>query len=47
MISVADVLRLISDKKSLELFRIVALTNSQPDTAADVLITKTKLTRRQ
>jgi predicted transcriptional regulator len=47
MISVADVLRLISDKKSLELFRIVVLTNSQPDAAADVLITKTNLTRRQ
>ena len=47
MISVADVLRSISDKKSLELFRIVVLTNSQPDTAADVLITKTNLTRRQ
>jgi predicted transcriptional regulator len=47
MISVADVLRSISDKKSLELFRIVILTNSQPDAAADVLITKTNLTRRQ
>ena len=47
MISVADVLRLISDKKSLELFRIVVLTNSEPDAAADVLITKTNLTRRQ
>jgi predicted transcriptional regulator len=47
MISVADVLRSISDKKSLELFRIVVLTNSQPDAAADVLITKTNLTRRQ
>jgi hypothetical protein len=46
MVSVADVLRSISDKKSLELFRIVVLTNSQPDTA-DVLITKTNLTRRQ
>ena|ERR1051325_5969255 len=47
MISVADVLRSISDKKSLELFRIVVLTNSEPDAAADVLITKTNLTRRQ
>ena len=47
MISVANVLRSISDKKSLELFRIVVLTNSQPDAAADVLITKTNLTRRQ
>ena len=44
---VADVLRLISDKKSLELFRIVVLTNSQPDAAADVLISKTKFSRKQ
>jgi predicted transcriptional regulator len=43
MISVADVLKAISDKRSLELFRIVALT--KPDT--DILISKTKLSRKQ
>src|SRR5918912_824832 len=43
MISVTDVLKAISDKKSFELFRIVALT--KPD--ADILISKTKLTRKQ
>jgi hypothetical protein len=43
MISVADVLEAISDKRSLELFRIVALT--KPDT--DILISKTKLSRKQ
>jgi predicted transcriptional regulator len=43
MILVADVLKAISDKRSLELFRIVALT--KPDT--DMLISKTKLTRKQ
>ena len=40
--SVADVLKAISDKKSLELFRIVALVNG-----TDVLISKIKLTRKQ
>src|SRR3982751_690775 len=43
MILVADVLKAISDNRSLELFRTVALT--KPDT--DILISKTKLTRRQ
>lgn len=43
MISVADVLKAISDKRSLALFRIVALTN--PNT--EILISKTKLTRKQ
>ena len=43
MISVVDVLKAISDKRSLELFRIVALT--KPDT--DILISKTKLSRKQ
>ena len=43
MILVADVLKAISDNRSLELFRIVALT--KPD--ADILISKTKLTRKQ
>jgi hypothetical protein len=43
IIFVADVLKAISDKWSLELFRIVALT--KPD--ADILISKTKLTRKQ
>ena len=43
MILVADVLKAISDNRSLELFRIVALT--RPD--ADILISKTKLTRKQ
>jgi hypothetical protein len=41
MISVADVLKAISDKRSLALFRIVALT--KPNTI--ILISKTKLTR--
>jgi hypothetical protein len=43
MILVADVLKAISDNRSLELFRIVAQT--KPDT--DILISKTKLTRKQ
>jgi predicted transcriptional regulator len=43
MILLADVLKAISDNRSLELFRIVALT--KPDT--DTLISKTKLTRKQ
>jgi hypothetical protein len=43
IIFVADVLKAISDKWSLELFRIVALT--KPD--ADILISKTKLTHKQ
>ncbi|MFL6315787.1 MAG: hypothetical protein ACJ73C_03480 [Nitrososphaeraceae archaeon] len=43
IIFVADVLKAISDKWSLELFRIAALT--KPD--ADILISKTKLTRKQ
>jgi predicted transcriptional regulator len=43
MILVADVLKAISDKRSLELFRIVALTKSD----TDILISKTKLTRKQ
>jgi predicted transcriptional regulator len=42
VVSVADVLKAISDKKSLELFRIVALVNG-----TDVLISKIKLTRKQ
>jgi hypothetical protein len=43
MIFVADVLKAISDNRSLGLFRIVAHT--KPDT--DILISKTKLTRKQ
>ena len=43
MISVADVLKAISDKKSLELFRIVVLVNQD----TDILISKTKLSRKQ
>jgi hypothetical protein len=43
MILVTDVLKVISDKKSLELFRIVAL--AKQDT--DIIISKTKLTRKQ
>jgi predicted transcriptional regulator len=41
-----DVLKVLSKEESLELLRIVALT--KPDTAsADIIITKTKLTRKQ
>ena len=40
--SVADVLIAISDKKSLELFRLVAVVN-----ATDVLVSKIELTRKQ
>src|SRR5918911_2174659 len=43
MISVADVLKAISDKTSLALLKIVALT--KPNT--EILIIKTKLTRKQ
>jgi predicted transcriptional regulator len=43
MTLVADVLKAVSDSKSLELFRIIALT--KPDT--DILISKTRLTRKQ
>jgi hypothetical protein len=43
MILVADILKAISDNRSLELFRIVAL--AKPDT--DILISKTKLTCKQ
>ena len=43
IISVADVLKAISDEISLELFRIVTLT--KPNTA--IPISKTKLTRKQ
>jgi hypothetical protein len=42
-ILVTDVLKAISDKRSLELFRTVALIN--PDIG--ILISKTKLTRKQ
>jgi DNA-binding IclR family transcriptional regulator len=43
MVSVADILRAISDKRALALLRIVALT--KPNTV--ILIKKTKLTRKQ
>jgi hypothetical protein len=43
MIPVADVLKAISDKRSLALFKIVALT--KPNT--EILLSKTKLTRKQ
>ena len=43
MILIADVLKTISDSRSLELFRTIALT--KPD--SDMLINKTRLTRRQ
>ena len=44
MVSVADVLEAIYDKESLDLFRIVA--HAKLDTA-DILISKTELTRKQ
>jgi DNA-binding Lrp family transcriptional regulator len=43
MVSVADILRAISDKRALALLRIVART--KPNTI--ILISKTKLTRKQ
>jgi hypothetical protein len=43
MISVADVLKAFSDKRSLALFKIVTLT--KPNT--QILISKTKLSRKQ
>jgi predicted transcriptional regulator len=43
MILVIDILKAISDEKSLELFRIVALTKQH----SDILVSKTKLTRKQ
>ena len=43
IISVADILKAISDKKSLELFRIVARVKQD----TDILISKTKLSRKQ
>jgi hypothetical protein len=43
MILVADVLKTISDSRSLELFRTIALT--KPD--SDMLISKTRLTRKR
>ena len=43
MILVTDVLKAISDNRSLELFRTVALTRTDSDT----LISKTKLSRKQ
>jgi predicted transcriptional regulator len=43
-----DIFKAISDKKSLELFRIVALTKPDLDAAAaDILIIKTKLSHKQ
>src|SRR4029078_12199586 len=44
MVSVADVLEAIYDKESLDLFRIIA--HAKLDTA-DILISKTELTRKQ
>ena len=43
MISVADVLKAFSDKRSLALFKIVTLTKPN----SEILISKTKLTRKQ
>ena len=43
MVLVIDVLKAISDEKSLELFRIVAHTKLY----SDILISKTRLTRKQ
>src|ERR687884_109678 len=43
MIVVIDVLKTISDEKTLELFRMVAHTKQ----SSDVLVSKTKLTRKQ
>ena len=43
MISVADVLKAISDKRFLTLFKIVTLTKPN----SEILISKTKLTRKQ
>src|SRR5918911_2212926 len=43
MIMVIDVLKAISDDKSLELLRKVALTKQ----GSDILVSKTKLTRKQ
>ena len=43
MIMVVDVLKAISNEKSLELFRMVALIKQD----SDILVSKTKLTRKQ
>jgi hypothetical protein len=43
MVLVIDVLKAISDEKSLELFRIVAHTKLY----SDILVSKTRLTRKQ
>jgi predicted transcriptional regulator len=43
MISIADVLKAISDEKSLELYRTVALTKQH----SHILVSKTKLTNKQ
>ncbi len=43
MISVADVIKAISDEKSLELFRTVALTKQH----SHILVSKTKLPHKQ
>ena len=43
MIMVIDVLKAISDEKSLELFIMLALTKQH----SDILVSKTKLTRKQ
>ena len=43
MIMVIDVLKAISDEKSLELLTMVALTKQH----SDILVSKTKLTRKQ
>jgi predicted transcriptional regulator len=46
LVTTTDILKVLSDRESLELFRIVALT--KPDTAsADIIKSKTKLTRKQ
>jgi hypothetical protein len=46
MILAAAVFKAISNTRSFELFRLVALTNSYSDTA-DILKSKTKLSRKQ
>ena len=43
MIMVVDVLKAISDEKSLELFRMLAVTKQR----SDILVSKTKLSRKQ
>jgi len=47
MIVAEDILKVISDKQSLELLRIVALTKRDNNYNTDALMSKTKLTSEQ